>query len=136
MSLAIFVICSCFLSEILESDADDPLVIIDQQNAEEETRLPNAHSATFVMGFIFLCLFVYGIYRIYKCHCIHKKPPLSDPGNTGDDPSETATKGHEKYIQEHNDYLAIFGPKRQRPSIHVCEFKQSDVPKNSDEINS
>ncbi|GIY69926.1 uncharacterized protein CEXT_172501 [Caerostris extrusa] len=117
---AIFVICSCFLSEILESDADDPLVIIDQQNAEEETRLPNAHSATFVMGFIFLCLFVYGIYRIYKCHCIHKKPPLSDPGNTGDDPSETATKGHEKVYprtQRLSCYLWTEKAKTQYPCM-------------------
>ncbi|GBL76713.1 hypothetical protein AVEN_67737-1 [Araneus ventricosus] len=122
MPATVFFICFCFLSEVLEAGSDDPLVIVDQQNAEEETRLPNAHSATFVMGFIFLCLFFYGVYRVCKCHCIQKKVPMT-VNLDGDD---TPVEGLEKHIKEHNDYLAIFGPKKQNANLHVCEFKKSD----------
>ncbi|GFT94057.1 uncharacterized protein NPIL_148631 [Nephila pilipes] len=121
----IFTICLYLLSEILEADSDDPLVIIDQQNVEEETRLPNSHSASFVMAFIFLCLLLYGAYRVCRCHCMHKKPPLT-VNLDAEAPSELEIKGLEKYIKEHDDYLAIYGPKKQDSNLHVCEFKRKE----------
>lgn len=99
-------------AEILKADSDDPLIIVDQQEPVDETRLPNAHSAALVMSLILLCVVLYGIYRLCKAKCGKPKVPLTV--SLGDNQShiENSPEGLEEHIKEREAYLAIFGPKK------------------------
>ncbi|KAF8786133.1 hypothetical protein HNY73_007894 [Argiope bruennichi] len=54
--------------------------------------------------------------------CCLEAASYGEPG-WGETPDEL---GLEKHIKEHNDYLAIYGPKKHNTNLHVCEFKKND----------
>lgn len=106
----------CSASEIMEGNSGDPVLVVDQQQEPvDETKLPNSHSAALVMAFIFLCVFGYCAYRILKRKCCIQKlsSSLSERHKDGD----CAIEGLDDIIKQREDYLAIYGPKKNITSI-------------------
>ena len=98
----------------MEDSSGDPVLEIDQQQdpvGDGETKLPNAHSAALVMGFILLCVVSYCVYRILKRRCcpVTELPP-EEPKSSESSTEETAKKQHEAY-------LAIYGRKKNISTV-------------------
>ncbi|KAG8186228.1 hypothetical protein JTE90_008755 [Oedothorax gibbosus] len=125
----IFLLCQTHLVR-----SNEPLLVVDPEETAETTKLPNAHSAAFVMGFILLCVLCYGLYRACRGHCGANKMPLTVNLEVGT-MEELGAKGLEDYITEREAYMAIYGSRRDSihrdMESHVCEFKPREKVKDT-----
>lgn len=99
----------------MAADSGDPVLVVDQEkDPVDDTKLPNSHSAALVMALIFLCVFGYCVYRVIrrKCQCCLSTGLTATPKEEDYD-----IEGLEDIIKQREDYLAIYGPKKNINSI-------------------
>lgn len=123
MKIAVKIFCF-LLPLIIQLEADDPMIVVDSEQPSEETRLPNSHSAALVMAFIFLCVLVYGAYRLCKQKCGRSKQQLTVA--IGGQRSGSDIQGLEQYREEREAYLAIYGPKNIKSVSGIVSSKDKN----------